>query len=131
MKKLLASRSQLQGEVSEGGILWRPNDAFAQVMGAERGGLVQRASFGPTLFGMHTRNMEDYTPPLTSTAIDQRVKELTAEAVELRENCSCVESLKVEVMMVKKKFSQLNSMFTISQVKSLNSICQVFYNLDL
>ena len=34
-------------------------------------------------------------------------------------------------MMMRKMFSQLKPMFTISQVKSLNSICHVFYNLDL
>ena len=40
MKELLASRSQLQGEASERGVLWRPDDAFAQVMCAEKDGRV-------------------------------------------------------------------------------------------
>ena len=48
-------------------------------MGVERGGRVQGVDFGPTPSGTHTRNMEDYTPPSTSTTIDQKVKELTTE----------------------------------------------------
>ena len=87
--------------------------------------------FGPTPSSTYTRNMEGCTPPSTSIVINQRVKELTAEVVELREKCSGVESLKAEVMMMRKIFSQLNPVFTISHVKSLNSICHVFYNLDL
>ena len=79
MRELLASGSQLQGEAGEGGVLWRFDDAFAQVMGVERGGRVQGAGFGPTPSGTHMRNVEDCTPPSTSTAIDQRFKELTAE----------------------------------------------------
>ena len=128
MKEVLALGSQLQGEVDEGGILWWLDDAFAHVMG---GGHVWGVGFGPTPFGTHMRNMEDCMPPPTSTATDQRVKELTTEVVELREKCSCVESLKAEVMMMRKIFSQLNPVFTISHVKSLNSICHIFYNLDL
>ena len=67
------------GEASEGGVLWQPDDAFAQVMGVEKGGHVQGVGFGPTPSGTHTRNMEVYTPPSTSTIIDQKVKELTTE----------------------------------------------------
>ena len=48
-------------------------------MGVERGGRVQGVGFGPTPSGTHTRNMEVYTPPSTSTIIDQKVKELTTE----------------------------------------------------
>ncbi|KAK9986771.1 hypothetical protein SO802_031722 [Lithocarpus litseifolius] len=69
---------------------------------------------GPTPSNTHTRNLEDYRPSLTSIATNQRVKELTAKVVELRERCRCVESLKAEVMMMRKMFSQLNPMLTIS-----------------
>ena len=56
-------------------------------------------------------------PPSTSIAIDQRVKELIAEIAELKEKCSTVDALKAEVMLMRKIFSQLNPLFTISQVK--------------
>ena len=114
MKELLALGSQLQGEAGEGGILWRPNDAFAQVMGVERGGRVQGVGFGPTPSDIHMRNMEHYTPPSTSIATDQLVKETTTEVVELREKCSCIKSLKAKMMLMRKMFSQLNTLFTIS-----------------
>ena len=79
MKELLAAGSQLQGKASEGGILWRVDDAFAQVIGVERGGRVWGLGFGLTPSGTHVRIMEDYMPPSTSTATDLRVKELTTD----------------------------------------------------
>nr|POE76085.1 hypothetical protein CFP56_05051 [Quercus suber] len=78
-ERAIGIRITVAGEAGVGGVLWRLDDAFAQVIGVERGGHVQGLSFGPTLSGTHTRNMEDCTPPSTSTAIDQKVKELTAE----------------------------------------------------
>ena len=51
MKELLVAGSQLQGEAGEGGVLWRVDDAFAQVMGAKRGGRVWGVGFGPTSSG--------------------------------------------------------------------------------
>ena len=56
-------------------------------------------------------------PLSTSIAIDQRVKELIAEIAELKEKCSTVDALKAEAMLMRKMFSQLNPLFTISQVK--------------
>ena len=79
MKELLATGSQLQHKAGEGGILWRADNAFAQVMGVERGGHVQGIGFGLTLSSTHARIMEDYMPPSTSTATDLRVKELTTD----------------------------------------------------
>lgn len=79
MKELLVARSQLQGEASEGGVLWRADDAFAQVMGPKRGGHVRGVGFGTTLFGTHTRIIENCTPPSASTAKNQRIKEITTE----------------------------------------------------
>ena len=114
------------GEASEGGVLLQPDDAFAQVMGVEKGGHVQGVGFGPTPSGTHTRNMEDCMPPLTSTATNQLVKELTAEVVELREKCSYVEFLKAKMALMRNMFSQLDPLF-LSQVKSLNFICHVFF----
>ena len=55
MKELLVARSQLQGEAGEGGVLWRVDDAFAQVMGAKRGGRVWGVGFGPTSSGTYMR----------------------------------------------------------------------------
>ena len=99
MKELLATGSQLQGKASEGGILWRADDAFAQVMGVERGGHVRGLGFGLTLSGTHSRIMEDYMPPSTSIATDLSVKELTTDIAELKEKCSIVDALKAEVML--------------------------------
>ena len=99
MKELLATGSQLQGKASEGGILWRVDDAFAQVMGVERGGRVRGLGFGLTPSGTHVRIMEDYMPPSTSTATDLRVNELTTEIAKLKEKCSIVDALKAEVML--------------------------------
>nr|POE95836.1 hypothetical protein CFP56_40149 [Quercus suber] len=51
MKELMATRSQLQGDDIEAGILWKPNNAFGQVIGLERGGRVRGVGFGPTPSG--------------------------------------------------------------------------------
>ena len=117
MKELLASGSQLQGEASEGGVLWQLDDAFTQVMGAERGGCVRGVGFGPTSSGTHTRNMEDCAPPSTSTATDQLVKELTVEVVDLREKCSCVESLKAKMALMRNFFFTTRPTITLSSKK--------------
>ena len=75
--------------------------------------------FGLTPSDTHTRNVEDCTPSPTSTTTNQRVKELVAEVVELREKCYCVESLKAEVMMMRKMFSQLKPMFRYPKIKNV------------
>ena len=48
MKHLMTEGSQLRGNDIEAGILWQPDDAFAQVLGAERSGRVKGVGFGPT-----------------------------------------------------------------------------------
>ena len=78
MKQLMTEGSQLQGNDIDVGILWQPDDAFAQVLGAKRGGHVRGVGFGPTPFGNHARSMDDSTPHPTSTTTDQKVIELTA-----------------------------------------------------
>ena len=88
-------------------------------MGVERGDRVRGVVFGPTPSSTYTSYMEDCTPPSTSIVINQRVKELTAEVVELREKCSGVESLKAEVMMMRKMFSQLKPMFRYPKIKNV------------
>ena len=68
-------------------------------MGVERGGRVRGLGFGLTPSGTHVRIMKDYMPPLTSTATDLRVNELTTEIAKLKEKCSIVDALKAEVML--------------------------------
>ena len=109
-------------EAFYGGLMMPLHKSWVQRKVAVFGGV----GFGLTPSNTYTRNMEDYTPPPTSTATNQRVKELTAEVVEMRKKCRCVKSLKIEVMVMRKMFSQLKPMFTISQIKSLNSICHIF-----
>ena len=50
----------LQEERCEG-ILWSKDDAFAQVMGAERCGRVRGVGFGPTPLGRSGSNLPCYT----------------------------------------------------------------------
>ena len=88
MKKLMIEGSQLRGNDIDAGILWRPDDAFAQVLGAKRGGHVRRVGFGPTLSGNCVRSMDDSTPHPTSTATDQKVIELTSQVEEMKEKCA-------------------------------------------
>ena len=68
----------MQGQDIKAGILWQPDDAFGQVIDPKRGGRVRGVGFGLTPSGNCARNMENSMPPPTSTAIDQRVKELFA-----------------------------------------------------
>ena len=62
----------------------QPNDAFGQVIGAERGGRVRGVGFGLTSSSNHARSMDDSTPPLTSTETDQRVIELFTQVEAMR-----------------------------------------------
>ena len=78
MEELMAIGSQLQGQDIKAGILWQPDDAFGQVIDPKRGGCVRGVGFGLIPFDNCARNMENSTPLPTSTATDQRVKELFA-----------------------------------------------------
>ena len=59
MTKILNKGGSLQGEHREG-ILWLKDDAFAQVMGAERCGRVHGVDFGPTPSGRSGSNLSCY-----------------------------------------------------------------------
>ena len=67
MTEILNNWGSLHGECCKG-ILWSKNDAFAQVMGAERCGRVRGVSFGPTPLGRSGSNLPCYTltPPSSS-----------------------------------------------------------------
>ena len=78
MKEIMATGSQLQGDNIEASILWQPGNAFGQVIGPERGGRVKGVGFSPTPYGNRASSIDDSTPPPTSTATDQRIKELSA-----------------------------------------------------
>ena len=82
MKELMVTGSQLQGDDIEASILWKPDDAFGQVVGPEKGGRVRGVGFGPTPSSNCASPMDGSTPPPTSTATNQRVKELSAQGNE-------------------------------------------------
>nr|POF20547.1 hypothetical protein CFP56_51944 [Quercus suber] len=92
MKELMTKGSQLQGNDIEAGILWQPDDAFGQVIGAERRGCVRGVGFGRTPSGNRARSVDDSTPPPTSIAIDQRVIELSTQVEEMKEKCNRYEA---------------------------------------
>nr|POE97574.1 hypothetical protein CFP56_17093 [Quercus suber] len=58
MQELLNAGTQLIGESSHGGgVLWAPDDAFAQVMGQERNGRVRGVGFRPTPSGRKAKDV--------------------------------------------------------------------------
>ncbi|KAL0011556.1 hypothetical protein SO802_006664 [Lithocarpus litseifolius] len=85
MKEILDNGCTLQGERREG-ILWAKDDAFAQVMGAERSGRVRGVGFGPTPSGRSGANLPCYklTPPST-TETAQRMTSLENSHQSLRD----------------------------------------------
>nr|XP_023893446.1 uncharacterized protein LOC112005431 [Quercus suber] len=85
MQELLNAGTQLIGESSHGGgVLWAPDDAFAQVMGQERNGRVRGVGFGPTPSGRKAKDvLPGSTTPRQSYASDQRVVELVDQIATL------------------------------------------------
>ena len=60
-------------------------------------------------------------PPLTSTATDQRVKELSAYIEAMKEKCTCYDAIEAEVRLMRRMLTQLYPSFpTMSMVRSLN-----------
>ncbi|XP_065625407.1 uncharacterized protein LOC112005621 isoform X2 [Quercus suber] len=85
MTEILNNGGSLQGECREG-ILWSKDDAFAQVMGAERCGRVRGVGFGPTLLGRSGSNLPCYTlTPLASRETAHRITELENSHQTLRD----------------------------------------------
>ena len=130
MKKLMTEGSQLQGNDIDAGILWRPDDAFAQVLGAERGGRVRGVGFGPTPSGNRARSMDDSTPHPTSSATDQKVIELTAQVEEMKEKCARYDAemkekcahYDAEMRSMRRMLTSLFPSFpSLSTVRSLNT----------
>ena len=119
MKKLMTEGSQLRGNDIDAGILWRPDDAFAQVLGAERGGRVRGVGFGPTPSGNCVRSMDDSTPHPTSTVTNQKVIELTAQVEEMKEKYAHYDAeMRSMRRMLTSKFPPFPS---LSMVRSLNT----------
>ena len=122
MKQLMTDGSQLQGNDIEAGILWQPDDAFGQVIGAERGGRVRGLGFGPTPSGNRARSMDDSTPPPTSIAIDQRVIELSTQLEVMKEKCTRYDALEAQVQLMRRMLTRLCPSFpSMSMVSSLNT----------
>nr|XP_023899319.1 uncharacterized protein LOC112011170 [Quercus suber] len=107
MKQIMTEGSQLRGNDIEAGILWQPNDAFGQVIGAERGGRVRGLGFGPTPSGNCARSMDDSTPPPTSTATDQRVIELSTQVEAMKEKCTRYDALEAQVQLMQRMLTRL------------------------
>ena len=102
MKWLMTEGSQLQGNDIEAGILQQPDDAFGQVIGAERGGRVRGLGFGPTPSGNRARSMDDSMPPPTSIATDQRVIELSTQVEAMKEKCTRYDALEAQVQLMRR-----------------------------
>ncbi|XP_075650058.1 uncharacterized protein LOC142620587 [Castanea sativa] len=59
--------------------------------------------------------MEDSTPPPTSTATDQRVKELSTQVEAMREKFTCYDAIEAEVRLMRRMLTQMYPSFpTIS-----------------
>ncbi|KAL0004202.1 hypothetical protein SO802_011763 [Lithocarpus litseifolius] len=85
MKEILNNGCTLEGERREG-ILWAKDDAFAQVMGAERSRRVRGVGFGPTLSGRNGANLPCYTlTPPSSTETAHRKMSLENSHQSLRD----------------------------------------------
>ena len=122
MKRLMTEGSQLQGNNIEAGILQQPDNAFGQVIDAERGGCVRGLGFGPTPSGNRARSMDDSTPPPTSTATDQRVIELSTQVEAMKEKCTRYDALEAQVQLMRRMLTQLYPSFpSMSMVSSLNT----------
>ena len=122
MKKIMTEGSQLQGNDIEAGILWQPDDAFGQVIGAERSGCIRGLGFGPTPSGNRVRSMDGSTPPPTSTAIDQRVMELTNQVEAMKEKYTRYDALEAQVQLMQRMLTQLYPSFpSMSMVSNLNT----------
>ena len=119
MKQLMTEGSQLRENDIEAGILWQPDDAFGQVIDAERGGRVIRVGFGPTPSSNCARSMDDSTPPPTSTTTDQRVIELSTQVEAMKEKCARYDA---EMRLMRRMLtSPCPSFPSISMVRSLNT----------
>ena len=119
MKKLMTEGSQLRGNDIDASILLWPDDAFAKVLGAERGGRVRGVGFGPTPSGNCVRSMDDSTPHPTSTATNQKVIELTAQVEEMKEKYAHDDAeMRSMRRMLTSKFPPFPS---LSTVRSLNT----------
>ena len=119
MEELMAIGSQLQGQDIKASILWQPDDAFAQVLGAERDCRVRGVGFGPTPSGNHARSMDDSTPHPTFTATDQKVIELTAQVEKMKEKCAHYDA---EMRSIRTMLTSLFPLFpSLSTVRSLNT----------
>lgn len=90
MTEILNRGSSLEGSRREG-ILWSKDDAFAQVMGAERSGRVRGVGFGPTPSGRNGSNRSYYTLPLSSIEMTHRMTELETSHQTLRDQLAQVE----------------------------------------
>ena len=111
--------SQLRGNNIEAGILWQPDDAFGQVIDAERGGHVRGVGFGPTPSGNRARSMNDSTPPPTSTATNQRVIELSTQVEATKEKCARYDA---GMRLMQRMLTSLCPSFpSMSMLRSLNT----------
>ena len=81
---------RLQGEPSSG-ILWSPNDVYAQVFGRERSGRVRGVGLGITPSGRSATNASQFTStPSLPSRTSQRILELESNSARLTEQLAQV-----------------------------------------
>jgi len=93
-----------------------------QVMSPKRHGCVPGVGFGPTPSGNHLRILEECTLPSLVNATKQKVKEMETQIASLEEKLSSYDSLKAEMCLMKKMFSQMNLLLTFTQVKNFKVV---------
>ena len=93
-----------------------------QVMSPKRHGCVPGAGFGPTPSGNHLRILEECTLPSLVNAAKQKVKEMETQIASLEEKLLSYDSLKAEMCLMKKMFSQMNLLLTFTQVKNFKVV---------
>ena len=73
--------------------------------------------------------MDDSTPPPTSTAIDQRVIELSTQVEAMKEKCTRYDALEAQVQLMQRMLTRLCPSFpSMSMVSSLNKKYVYFYS---
>nr|POE67697.1 hypothetical protein CFP56_13845 [Quercus suber] len=66
--------------------------------------------------------LDDSTPPPTSTAIDQRVIELSTQVEAMKEKCTRYDALEAQVQLMQRMLTRLCPSFpSMSMVSSLNT----------
>lgn len=77
-------------------------------MSPKRHGCVPGVGLGPTPSGNHLRILEECSLPSLVNATKKKVKEMETQIASLEEKLNSYDSLKAEICLMKKMFSQMN-----------------------